>query len=75
MQNIDVFRTIEIKVHLIYTIKYDGRHKARCVADGHLTDVRIENVLTGVVCLRGIRIIFILAELNELELRSTDIPS
>ena len=28
----------KIKVHFIYATKHDGRHKARCVADGHLTD-------------------------------------
>ena len=27
-----------IRVHLIYACKHDGRHKARLVADGHLTD-------------------------------------
>ena len=26
----------EIRVHLIFAVKYDGRHKARLVADGHL---------------------------------------
>ena len=27
----------KIRVHLIFAVKYDGRHKARLVADGHLT--------------------------------------
>ena len=31
----------KIKVHLIYDIKYDTRHKARCIIDGHLTKVPI----------------------------------
>ena len=26
-----------IKVHLVFAVKFDGRHKARLVADGHLT--------------------------------------
>ena len=26
-----------IRAHLIFAVKYDGRHKARLVADGHLT--------------------------------------
>ena len=30
-----------IKVHLVFGVKFDGRHKARLVADGHLTPVPI----------------------------------
>ena len=62
-----------IRVHLIYAVKHDGRHKARLVADGHLTDVPLENVYSGVVSLRGLRIITFLAELNKLEIWSTDV--
>ena len=28
-----------IKGHLVFAVKFDGRHKARLVADGHLTPV------------------------------------
>ena len=63
----------QIRVHLVYDVKHDGRHKARLVADGHLTDVPIDSVYSGVVSLRGLRLIVFLAELNELELWSTDI--
>jgi hypothetical protein len=28
----------KIRVHLIYAVKHDGRHKARLVAGGHLTE-------------------------------------
>ena len=34
----------EIKTHLIYDIKHNGRHEARCVADGHLTNIPIDSV-------------------------------
>ena len=27
----------KIKVHLVFAVKFDGRHKARLVADGHIT--------------------------------------
>ena len=37
-----------IRTHLIYDIKYDGRHKARCLADDHLTDIHIDSVSSGV---------------------------
>ena len=62
-----------IRVHLVYDCKHDGRHKARLVADGHLTDVPLESVYSGVVSLRSFRIVMFLAELNGLELHATDI--
>ena len=34
----------QIRVHTIFDVKYDGRHKARCVADGHLTDTPVDSV-------------------------------
>ena len=43
----------KIRVHFIYDVKYDGRHRARLVADGHLTDLPTESVYSGVVSLRG----------------------
>jgi Reverse transcriptase (RNA-dependent DNA polymerase) len=63
----------KIRVHLIYDVKHDGRHIARLVADDHLTDIPLESVYSGVVSLRGFRIVLFLAELNHLELWSTDI--
>ena len=27
----------KIKVHLVFAVNFDGRHKARLLADGHLT--------------------------------------
>ena len=33
-----------ITVHLIFAVKFDGRHKARLVADGHLTPELVENI-------------------------------
>ena len=46
-----------IKVHLVFAVKFDGRHKARLVADGHLTPVPIENIYSGVVSLRNLRLV------------------
>ena len=43
----------KIRVHLVYAVKHDGRHKARLVADGHLTDIPLESVYSGVVSLKG----------------------
>jgi len=63
----------KIRVHFVFAVKHDGRHKARLVADGHLTATPLESVYLGVVSLRGIRILVFLAELNGLELWSTDV--
>jgi len=39
----------KIRVHLIFDIKHDGRHKARLVADGYLMEIPVESVYSGVV--------------------------
>jgi hypothetical protein len=63
----------KIRVHLVFAVKHDERHKARMVADGHLTNVPIESVYSGVVSLRGLRTVLFLAELNVLESLTMDI--
>ena len=63
----------KIRTHLIFTVKHDGRHKARMVADGHLTDIPLDIVYSGVVSLRGLRLVVFLAELNGIETYTTDI--
>ena len=45
-----------IKVHLVFAVNFDGRHKARFVADGHLTPEPIGNIYSGVVSLRNLRL-------------------
>ena len=62
-----------IRVHLVFAIKHDGWHKSRLVADGQLTDVPHKSVYSGVVSLRGIRLLIFLAELNGMEIWATDI--
>jgi Reverse transcriptase (RNA-dependent DNA polymerase) len=64
-----------IRTHLIFDVKHDGRHRARMVADGHLTDVPLDSVYSGVVSLRGLRLMIFLAELNYLQTWATDIGS
>ena len=65
----------KIKLITVYDVKHDGRHRASIVAGGHLTDVPLESVYSGVVSLRGIRLLVFLAELNGLEAWGTDISS
>ena len=62
-----------IPCHFVYDVKYDGRKKSRFVAGGHRTDTPVDSVYSGVVSIEGIRICTFLAELNDLELWSTDV--
>ena len=62
-----------IKVHLVFAVKFDGRHKARLVADGHLTPEPIENIYSGVVSLRNLRLVIFLGKLNNLDIWGADI--
>jgi Reverse transcriptase (RNA-dependent DNA polymerase) len=62
-----------IRVHFVIDVKHDGRHKARLVADGHLTQIAVDSVYSGVVRLRSFRLVLFLAELNHLQIWATDI--
>ena len=61
------------KVHLIFDVMHDGRHKAMLVADAHLTDIQVNSVYSEVVSLRGIRLLLFIAELNKLQVWRMDI--
>ena len=37
----------KIRVHMVYACKHNGRHKARLVAGGHLTEMPIESVYSA----------------------------
>jgi hypothetical protein len=63
----------KICVHLIYDVKHDGRHMAQLVADGHLTDIPVDSVYSGVVTLQGLRLLIFLAELNDLQTWASNI--
>ena len=45
------------------------------VAAGHLTEVPVESMYSGVISLQGIRLMIFLAELNQMEAWGTDISS
>jgi hypothetical protein len=63
----------KICAHLVFDVKHDGCHKARYVAGGNLTDIPNESVYSGVVSLRGLRMVAFLSELNGLDLWATNI--
>lgn len=60
-----------IKVYLFFDIKHDGRHKARCIVDGHLTNIPFNNVYFGEVSLRWLGIMLFLAEIVKLNAWAT----
>jgi Reverse transcriptase (RNA-dependent DNA polymerase) len=60
---------------MIYDVKHDGQHCGRLVAGGHLTHIPFDNPYSGVVSLRGLKIIIFLAELNGLTLLGADVSS
>ena len=62
-----------IRVHTIFDVKVDGRHKAQVVADGHLTATPTETVYPGVVSLRGLRMCLFIGELDGIEPWATEI--
>ena len=63
----------KIRVNLIFAMKYNGKHMARLVADGSLTPEPTENIYSGVVSLRHLRLVIFLGELNNLEQWGADI--
>ena len=58
---------------LVFDVKHDGRHKARFVAGGHLTQVPLDAIYSGVVSLRSLRTVVFLSELNDLTLWGADV--
>ena len=62
-----------IKVMWAFAVKHDGRHEACLEADGNLTAVPLNLVCTGVVSLRGLRMVSFPAERNGLKTWAADI--
>ena len=60
------------RVHLVFDVKHDGRHKARLVCDRHLTETLDESTYSSVVSLRSLRLITFLSALNNQELWGAD---
>ena len=65
----------EIECHMIFDIKMDGKftRKARFVAGGHSTDPPSSITYSSVVSRDSVRIAFMLAALNDLDLSACDI--
>jgi hypothetical protein len=65
----------KITVHFVYEVKLDGRHKARLVAGGHITDTPIDSVYSTVISFKGVQFVIFAAELNYLLLWTRKIPA
>ena len=63
----------EIGMHIIFDIKMDFTRKARFVAGGHTTDTPSSLTYSSVVSRDSVRIAFMYAGLNDLEVSSCDI--
>ena len=65
----------EIKCHMIFDIKMDGKftRKARLVAGGHTTDPPASATYSSVVSRDSVRIAFMMAALNDLEVCAADV--
>jgi hypothetical protein len=62
-----------IKCHLIFDVKMDFTRKARFVAGGHMTDPPSTLTYSSVVSRDSVRIAFMLAALNDVDLLAADI--
>jgi hypothetical protein len=62
-----------IPCHMIFDIKLDVTRKARFVAGGHWTDTPTQLTYSSVVTRESVRITFLIAALNDLEILSADV--
>ena len=66
----------EITCHMIFTVKFDLRRKSRYVAGGHLVKEQPSyNTYSSVVSRESVRIGFLIAALNDIDLMSGDISN
>jgi hypothetical protein len=63
----------KIRVHFVFDVKHDRRHKSRLVADGKLTQFTIDSVYSGVVSLRGFLPVLVQAKLSHRQIWVKDI--
>jgi len=64
-----------IPVHFVFDVKVDGRHKARLCAGGDHTNPDTSEVFSSVVSIENVRMLFLLADLNKLQIVAADISN
>jgi hypothetical protein len=65
----------EIRCHMIFDVKMDFTRKARFVAGGHMTEAPISITYSSVVSRDSVRIAFLYAALNDLDILACDISN
>ena len=63
----------EIKCHIVFDVKIDFTRKARFVAGGHMTQTPTSLTYSSVVSRDSVKIAFLIAALNDLDLMACDI--
>jgi hypothetical protein len=63
----------EINCHMIFDVKMDFSRKARFVAGGHMTDTPSSITYSSVVSRDSVRLAFLIAKLNGLDIMACDI--
>ena len=59
----------------MYDVKWDGRRKARLVANGNMVDPSDDDICSGVVSIESLRIDFLISQLNDLNICAGDISN
>jgi hypothetical protein len=62
-----------IPCHMIFDVKMDFTRKARFVAGGHMTDAPVNLTYSSVVSRDSVRLAFLIAALNDIDILSGDI--
>ena len=65
----------EIACHMIFDVKMDLTRKARFVAGGHMTEPPKDSTYSSVVARDSVRIMFLVAALNGLDVLSADVQN
>jgi len=73
VENEDLSEYQKIPYHFVFDVKFDLRHKARLVAGGNHCEVPKDDTYSGVISLTAVRILFLLATLNKLDLYAADV--
>ena len=63
----------QIPYHFVFDVKFDGRCKARLVANGSKTEQPKDDIFSGVVGLESVRLTFLITQMNGLQVCATDI--
>ena len=72
-KNRDLIGFQEIKCHIIFDVKMSFERKARFVAGGHMTEAPVTVTYSSVILRESIRLAFLIAELNGLQVKTCDI--